>query len=80
MSFQGLRGSVSGVLRPYWYVLVVGLAVLGAAFLFASQRLVIYSRTFFINAEIYVLLQVAGWVLLIEWLRLTGHLTLTARG
>lgn len=77
MSFRQLRGAATGFGRPYWYVLGVGLALIAGAFLFASRTLIIYSRTFFINAEIYVLLQVAGWVLLIEWLRLTGHLTLT---
>lgn len=77
MHWRQLRGSAAAFGRPYWYVLGVGLALIAAAFLFASRTLVIFSRTFFIHAEIYVLLQVAGWVILLEWLRLTGHLTLT---
>lgn len=80
MSFQRLPGSVDAVARPYWYLLGIGLALVAAAFVFASRSLVIHSRTFFVDAGIYILLQVAGWVILIEWLRLSGHLELTDTG
>lgn len=68
--------SVTAFIRPYWYILGLGLVLVGAAFVFASRSLIIYSRAFFIDAAIYMLLQVTGWVILIEWLRLAGHLTL----
>jgi len=68
---------VKAFTRPYWYVLGAGLALIGAAFVFASQSLITYSRAVFINTTIYTLLQVTGWVILIEWLRLAGYLTLT---
>lgn len=77
VSPSGLSASGPSIGRPHWLVLGLGLALVGAGFAFASRTLIVYSRGFYIDAAIYVLLQVTGWVILIEWLRIAGPLTLT---
>lgn len=74
MSLPNLQDSLTEFMRPYWYLLGFGLALLGGAFVFASQTLVVYSDEFLLKAAVYVLLQVTGWVIVIEWLRLGGYL------
>lgn len=77
MSLKRETATVTSFASLYWYLPVFGLALIGGSFIFARQSLIIYSRAFFTDTMIYVILQVAGWVILIEWFRLAGYLTLT---
>lgn len=74
VSLRRLHDSLSEFLQPQWFLVGLGLALVGGGFVFASQALVVYSREFFIEISIYVFSQVTGWVLLIEWVRGRGRI------